>query len=97
MLDVTLTDITHIALRTTEVTEVVQSNPGASPISVLTYETAERASVVLWAGCVLRQVQNKNWEILNKKKRVYISPNIGSSACNMRHCPQIGRSSKNDC
>jgi hypothetical protein len=47
VLDVTLTGITHIAVRTTEVTEVVQSNPGASAINVLTYATAERASVVL--------------------------------------------------
>jgi hypothetical protein len=47
VLDVTLTGITHIAVRTAEVTEVVQSNPGASAINVLTYATAERASIVL--------------------------------------------------
>ena len=45
--DVILTDITHTAVRTTDVTEVVQSNPGAPPVDVLTYVPADRASVVL--------------------------------------------------
>jgi hypothetical protein len=57
---VTLADITHIAVRTTEVTEVAQSNAGASPINVLTNATADRASLVLWAACVvLRQAVNR--------------------------------------
>ena len=52
-------------------------------------ETADIASVMLWAACVLRKTLNKNCKILNLKKRIYNQ--VETSAAGLGTCDIVRR------